>query len=422
MQIFLSYASQDGETASAINRALLEQGHDVFFDREDLPPGEEYHGRIRRAIERSDLFIVLLSEYAVDAGSYTLNEIEFAEHAFPHASGRVLPVIIGPIPIEQIPIFAKSVTLLQSPGNIVAATAAAVHRIARRRRNTRLTKLSGALALSAVFATVVVLARRTGTADVTPVTDSAGAMDTAPRDAPSGTNAAGEIVTRDGVPLILVPGGMFVMGDNEESPRRDVYVDSFYIDRVEVTVARYATFFAATGGVGAPDEWEPQLRERVPNLPVVGVSWDDAAAYCQWVGRRLPTETEWEKAARGIDERRYPWGNVSPTLDNANFQNMSPEAYGGGLSDVGTHAAGVSPYGVHDMAGNAYEWVADWYASGFPVEDRRNPRGPPSGEARVLRGGGRFDQAERLLSTSRYKASPETRGMDIGFRCGRDFP
>ncbi len=400
MRIFLSYASQDREIANEINRALLEQGHDIFFDRDDLPAGDEFHGRIRRAIEQSDLFIVLLSEYAVDPGSYTLNEIEIAEQAFPKTSGRVLPVVLRPMPIEQIPVFAKSVTLLQSPGNVVAATAAAVHRIAGRKRSALFTKVGRVMALLAVLATVVIVLRKT--------------PDTG---APTAANATGEIESSDGVPLKLVPAGMFVMGDDEESPRREVFVDSFYIDRVEVTVARYAKFLVATGGANPPEGWEPQLDERVPTLPVVGVRWDDAAAYCAWAGRRLPTETEWEKAARGTDERQYPWGNASPTLDNANFQNMSPEAYGGGLGEVGTHPAGVSPYGVHDLAGNAYEWVADWHADAFPVGERRNPKGPSTGESRVLRGGGRFDPSDRLLSAKRWKASPETRGMDIGFRC-----
>ena len=128
MKIFLSYASQDRAIAQSINRALLEQGHNVFFDRDDLPPGEEYHIQIRRAIERADLFVFLVSEYAIDLGSYTLNELDIAEKKLKQASGRLLPVLLRPTPSDRLPAFARSVTLLQSPGNIPAAVADAVHR------------------------------------------------------------------------------------------------------------------------------------------------------------------------------------------------------------------------------------------------------------------------------------------------------
>ena len=129
MKIFLSYASQDREIAQSINRALLEQGHAVFFDRENLLPGEEFHIQIRCAIEGADLFVFLISEHAIDEGSYTLNELDIVEKKLKRASGRLLPVLLQPTPLDQIPTFAKSVTLLQSPGNIPAAVADAVHRV-----------------------------------------------------------------------------------------------------------------------------------------------------------------------------------------------------------------------------------------------------------------------------------------------------
>lgn len=395
MRIFLSYPSEDRSLAEAINLALKDQGHEVFFDREDLPAGEEFHGRIRAAIERADLVVFLLGPEALDAGSYTLNEIEIAEKSLRSPSGRVLPVLVRPTPLDSIPTFLRAVTLLQTPGNLTAAVADAVHRIAHARRRRRMLAASAGIALAALVAVAAL------------------------RLFPSGQPAQ-ERMGKDGAPAVLVPAGPFTMGDDEESPRREVYVGAFYLDRYEVTTARYARFLEATGSVQPPEGWEALDLTRSGELPVTGVDWHEADAYCRWAGRRLPTEAEWEKAARGTDARRYPWGNDSPTLDHANFQDASPQASDGGLAAVGTHAAGRSPYGVDDMAGNAAEWVADWYAEGFVHGDVRDPIGPANGAGRVIRGGGRFDREDRLTATKRMHGSPETRGEDIGFRCAQD--
>ena len=253
----------------------------------------------------------------------------------------------------------KSVTLLQSPGNVAAAVAEAVDRIAAKRRRALMTRVGAAVVVCAMIVTAILYKRSTA------------AIQT-------------EITGKDGAPAVLVPAGNFIMGDDEESPRRELYLDAYYIDRYEVTTARYAKFLEATGAVAQPEDWEKLDRDRGTELPVVGVDWNDATAYCKWAGRRLPTDAEWEKAARGSDERRYPWGGESPNLDRANYQNASPEAYDGGLMNVGAHPSGRSPYGVEDLAGNANEWVADWYAESFPSGDVRNPKGPEPGTARAL--------------------------------------
>lgn len=431
MKIFLSYASQDRAVADTINRALLEQGHDVFFDRDDLPPGEEFNTSIRRSIERADLFVFLISDNAIDPGSYTLNELEIAERRLRQPSGRMLPVMLTAVSLDRLPAFVKSVTLLQTPGNIAAAVAEAVDRIAAKRRRALLTKIGGAVALVGLIAAGVAYSRSStaGTKGLDPTTQTAGQVG-APSGAPAGvradsqggapTTGANEIVGKDGAPSLLVAAGTFIMGDDEESPRRELYLDAFYIDRYEVTTARYAKFLEATGSVGAPEGWEELKAERGKDLPVVGVDWNDAVAYCKWVGRRLPTDAEWEKAARGSDERRYPWGNESPTVARANYENSSPEAYDGGLMNVGAHPSGRSPFGIDDMAGNANEWVADWFTDSFRSGDVRNPKGPESGNGRVIRGGGRFEPAERILSTKRYHGEPQLRNEDLGFRCARD--
>ncbi|MET0399729.1 MAG: SUMF1/EgtB/PvdO family nonheme iron enzyme [Longimicrobiaceae bacterium] len=404
MRIFLSYASQDREAASAIARCLAEQGHDVFFDREDLPPGEEFHSRIRGAIEKSHLVVFLVSPDAVDAGSYTITEVEIAEKAWKRAGGRLLPVVLRPTPLESLPPFVRSVTLLETTGNVPAAVAAAVHRAGAARARRRRGKIGLALAAASLVGLVTwrLAAREPAAVAVAVVA------------------AEREPSAADGAPAVLVPGGTFTMGDDEESPRREVFVDSFYIDRFEVTTARYARFLAATGSLRAPDEWETLTLPAGGDLPVVGVDWNDADAYCRWAGRRLPTEAEWEKAARGTDGRRYPWGDMQPTPRHANYGNASPLTYDGGLAAVGTHGLGDGPYGASDMAGNAGEWVADWYAESFASGDVRNPAGPDAGEGKVIRGGGRYDPGDRVSAVKRFHASPDGRLDDVGFRCARD--
>jgi len=419
VRIFLSYASQDRDAARAIELGLREQGHDVFFDRDDLPAGEEFHNRIRAAIEASDLVVFLVSPDAVDAGSYTLTELEIAEKSWTKASGKLLPVILRPTPRDTLPPVVRSVTFLQTDGNIVASVAAAVHRLDRARRQRLFVKtgVAAALILIVAVAGYRLIAR-----------------------APSP-----EITGEDGAPMVLVPAGTFTMGDDEEAPKRQVFLDAYYIDRFEVTTSRYGRFLTATGSVGPPDGWDELNPATGAQLPVAGVDWNDADAYCRWAGRRLPTEAEWEKAARGSDGRRFPWGNASPTPEHANYQNSSPDAYDGGLTAVGSFPAGNSPFGVSDLAGNVSEWVADWYDEGVPSvahgratdgasgdpwntegvpatsqRDVRNPAGPERGEKRVIRGGGRFDPGYRLSPVKRWNAEPGQRSDDLGFRCARD--
>ena len=397
MRVFLSYSSEDRKLVEPIYLALRAQGHSVFFDRGELPPGEEYDVRIRRAIEKSQLFIFVLSPTALDAGSYTLTELGIAQKTWDHPSGRLLPVVLRPISLVQVPAYLKAITFLEPEGNVAASVADAVHRIALARRRARLKTLAiGVTAASILFVGVYAYWRS--------------------REAQLGT--AG----KDGAPAVIVPAGSFTMGDNEDSPRREVYLSGFYIDKYEATVSRYAEFLKTTGGVKPPEQWEEARLDSAGELPVVGVDWHDADAYCRWAGKRLPSEAEWEKAARGVDGRRYPWGNDEAVSGRANFGKSSSEsAYQGGLLAVSGREAGQSPYGAQDLAGNASEWVADWYAEGFARGDVRNPKGPASGAGKVIRGGGWYDPPDRLKSSRRMYASPENRADDLGFRCASDL-
>lgn len=391
MRIFLSYASQDGEQAKSIYLALRDQGHKIFFDRADLPPGDEYHNRIRAAIQKSHLFLFLISANAIDDGSYTLTELDIADK-----SGiKLLPVMLHKVAVEQLPAAIKAVTFLETDGSLPGAVAAEVHRIADQWNRRRLKYAAAATAVIVMISIGLFYGLK--------------------------ARSRTEVIGKDGAPAVLIPAGAFVMGDDEASPRREIFVDAFYMDQFEITVGRYAKFLEATGNVGPPEEWETINIQTDGELPVVGVDWGDAANYCRWVGRRLPTEAEWEKAARGNDERKYPWGNDPPTLEGARYgRPYQNPVYKDGVARIGAYAKDAGPFGVFDLAGNVAEWVADWFSETFPHSEARNPKGPDSGTTKVLRGGSWYDPAERISATKRWHATPTNRNDGIGFRCASD--
>jgi hypothetical protein len=177
----------------------------------------------------------------------------------------------------------------------------------------------------------------------------------------------------NGAEMVLVPAGEFWMGsddgNDDEKPRHRVDLDAYYIDRYEITNGLYQRFMEATNRPG-PRYWSDSHLNGA-SQPVVGVNWYDAEAYCRWVGKRLPTEAEWEKAARGDDGRTYPWGEQWDS-SRAN----SKESQRNKAAPVGSYPSGVSPYGAYDMAGNVWEWVADWYAKDYY---ERSPPAEPAG-------------------------------------------
>ncbi len=223
------------------------------------------------------------------------------------------------------------------------------------------------------------------------------------------------------VEVVLIPAGPFTMGsdsgDPEDAPARTVDLPAFEIDKFEVTNDDFALFVADTGYVTSAEQdggqgWR-RYTEGKGNHPVVKVTWDDAVAFCEWAGKRLPTEEEWEKAARGDDGRTYPWGETF-SGDMANVKDTALR----GTTAVGSFPGGASPYGVEDIGGNVWEWTATW----FKAYEGSSDDNPYYGERfRVTRGGAWFEEPQQVTTFNRNAADPAiTANDDVGFRCVRD--
>jgi len=249
-----------------------------------------------------------------------------------------------------------------------------------------------------------------------------------------GTSVSGEtplpITDTHGVPLVLIPKGSFLMGSSalvggdssneDERPVRVVYLDNYYIDQYEITNKRYGE--CVEDGVCVPPA-KKDVPNRVDyfgnpdyeNFPVVFVSWYDAQIYCEWRGARLPTEAEWERAARGDDGRIFSWGDQEPLCSLVNFDSCV-----GDTTEVGSYLHGRSYYGVYDMAGNVYEWVFDWY-NPYDENETTNPTGPKRGLYRIMRGGSWSSTMDGLRSANRNYNNPDYRDDRTGFRCALSY-
>jgi len=254
--------------------------------------------------------------------------------------------------------------------------------------------------------------------------------------------ASDGIFGEDGSEMLLISAGDFIMGGKpgsnlKETPQHTVFLNAFYIDKYEVTNAQYHKFWLADGGDNSshrPVDYKtayymfrwPSIVETKPDNPILGVTWFDAQAYAEWAGKQLPTEAEWEKAARGTDARIWPWGNdfnlkIKHATVHANTWDGG-DGYDNKPAPVNRFSTGVSPYGVHNMAGNVLEWCTDWFDADYYAQSpRENPTGPETGISRAIRGGSWYNGKELARCAFRLAKSPDDSSNTIGFRCVQEF-
>jgi len=454
--IFLSYSRKDMETMRRVKRALTQAGHTVWTD-ENLTPGTQHWARaIDENLEICDAVVVLLSPAAY-ASEWVDSECSkariYGKDVFPlHIEGDpedAVPLSLWGI--QRIDVrkdfnagMGDLLEALRLKGFVgeVAPAEELKPKVAEVEEKTPRSKLW----LLAVAIPTVLLAAwgiykiidkgpsdpvvvKT-TPNVTPVD-----IDITPVTLITDTPVPNEgvnISDRDGMEMVYIPEGLFTMGSNtgedDEQPTHTVFLDTFWIDKYEVTNAQYAEC-AAVGRCEVPENTDYFNDASFADHPVVYVNHQQAMDYCKWAGRRLPSEAEWEKAARSTDGRLYPWGdefdssfvNADDEMAEDEFKiDCSLNGCDGYMktSPVGHFLKGVSPYGALDMAGNVWEWTADWYGASYYAESpEKNPAGPSSGDQRVIRGGSWYAGEDLLRVTNRGFGFPTVVGFDLGFRC-----
>lgn len=451
--VFISYSHKDTDYAHGFADHLQGMGFEVWID-ERLDYGSAWPQEIQKQLDSCDAFIVIMTTRSFES-EWVQNELNRAKRLkkpiYPlllEGSGPWLSVEStqfadvrdGSFPDEKFHQTLERVAPRRIGGTAprpIGKPAPAKAAVPAARRSNPLLFAGIGVAALIVLGVVLVMNRPEASVE-TPETEPGISVQTEaaatdlpaevsptevvpPKDAPQSS----EITDANGVAMVFVPAGNFIAGSDrgydDEKPVHTVYLADFYIDKFEVTNVLYRACVEA-GVCRPPNRTNSFTRDsyyanpQYDDHPVVFVDWEDAKAYCAWRGLHLPTEAQWEKAARGNDGRTYPWGEgIDGSL--ANYNDTV-----GDTTAVGSYEDGRSPYGAYDMAGNAWEWVADWYSSTYylstPLTD---PPGPSSGEYHVLRGGSWHDN-ERIARTSNrgWSQIEFFYNTDFGFRCAMD--
>jgi formylglycine-generating enzyme required for sulfatase activity len=478
LRVFLCHAKEDKPIVREMYRQLTAapQGGDkgwldIWLDEQKLLPGQEWDIEIEKAVEQADVVVVCLSSRSVDKEGYVQKEIRFVLNIAdekPEGTIFVVPLRLDDcvVPrrlrvwqyvdyfpkdrrkwayqrlLESLKLRANKLGLSSMPANrgsvpvsqpeppvrpVGQDTVSLYEAKPARKFNPRLFGIILSVLVLVSFTAYFIANNLPIAPTETPTAVTHTITFQTPTVIPTSTLGVGSttISEKDGMTLLYVPAGKFTMGNtngaSDEQPSHEVLLSAFWIDQTEVTNKMYANCVAASkcsppnnmGSVTRPGYYG---NSEFDNYPVIWVSWNDAIAYCEWAGRRLPTEADWEKAACGTDARTYPWGNEPPNsslLNSLDYNNTARDT-----TEVGRYPDGRSFYGAYDMAGNVWEWVNDWY----DVYPGGNPGASNDfgQKYRVLRGGSfLITDARYVRSVNRFMDSPSHSNYDVGFRCAR---
>jgi len=470
-QVFISYSRRDLAFVEQLASDLKAVGLVVWYDLSRLEAGDSWPEEIQSAIGASDIFIIVISPDSI-VSKWVRKEFLYASSKrkksipllykkcdlplwlldihFIDIQGKnykrnyneILRAMgVQPVAPKKPPVPEKAEPVLVKPVRKEETPELKKVRAQRKWDSKNISMLVALIALSLVL--VFGLPPLLPQAEDTPVpalitTDEPVLEPTAtatiiittepsstPTEASTPTTAplSTEISDEFGVEMMLVPAGEFTMGSDDiygAKPAHMIFLDAYYIDKYEVTNALYKICVDAKvcdlpRRTSSSSHYSYYDNPEFSNYPVMYINWFKAKAYCEWRGARLPTEAEWEKAARGTDARTYPWGE-GIDCKKANYAGCVGDAV-----EVGRYESGKSPYGIYDMVGNVSEWVADWYSETYyqnsPVS---NPFGPEIGEYRGLRGGYYSVSNNNAPSSQRFYFDPEYTSVGLGFRCARD--
>lgn len=475
LRIFISYASQDKPIVRDLYRQLeSETWIEPWLDEKSLLPGQEWRVAIEEAVETSDVVIICLSTNSVTKEGFVQKELRYAREIALEKPENTIFLIPLRLDDCETPRGLRSFqwadyygerkeqsyrNLLASLKNrhqqIISQKTKALHEttedkyipsedIKRPRFKTIANSNIFSIGLIAILGIAGLITSQYFSSESPIPTSTQAVIET---DLPSATPDIIDTVTPsktplpvigstlvspvDGMVLQYVPAGEFEMGSTngypDEEPVHTVSVDAFWMGKTEVTNEMYSLCIEsnACSPLSRSDYYSRDASS--PNYPVVFVTWEDANQYCAWTGGRLPTEAEWEFAARGTSGRDYPWGNQF-ACTRGNFDDETSvdiETVSGGpncdgyqyLAPVGSFPDGIGQFGLLDMSGNVWEWVSDWYGV-YKPESATNPAGPESGERRVVRGGAWLSHEDLQLRTSnRHSYPPSLADDNIGFRC-----
>jgi formylglycine-generating enzyme required for sulfatase activity len=448
-QVFISYASEDvssttsdRQVADQICTALESQGIGCWIAHRDILPGDDWMDAIIDAVDQTKI-IVLVFSANTEKSQWVKDEIKLALEE----KRRIIPFRIQDVYPK------RALRLLKVRCQWMHAFTPPLEKHIERLVNI----VSGRLGMEQVIPIEKEkIKEKPGVAQVQPAAKKVKPVNENKEEAPDMPGDVKKVISKahkveknkngfweahyqDGIVMVYIPPGDFMMGQTDEEkkwlidqigekkynsyykneiPLHKVYLDGYWLGKYQVTFAQYDKYCNDTK-IEKPNDrnWGRE------NRPVIYVSWDDAGAYCQWLSKetglqfKLPTEAQWEKAARGNDQRKYPWGSGEPGKDLANFSGNV-----GKTTPAGSYQAGASSYGLLDMAGNVWEWCADWYESGYYKNSPlKNPGGPDSGSDRVIRGGGWGSYARVLRCAHRGSDGPSYRDDFLGFRLRQDI-